>query len=78
MQDSDTNPTDVGLLTTAQLAELLGVTPQTVRAWRAEGEGPPYFYLTSRTIRYRREEVDRWLSTRHNKPTGPSSLTGTD
>ena len=47
-------------LTTEQLAELLQVPTQTVRAWRHYGTGPKGVRL-GRHVRYRRADVDRWI-----------------
>ena len=47
-------------LTTEQLAELLQVPTQTVRAWRHGGTGPKGVRL-GRHVRYRRADVDRWI-----------------
>ena len=52
------------LLTVAELAELLKVTPQTIYAWRAERHGPPAVKLNDRAIRFRRCDVDAWLEAR--------------
>ena len=58
-----TNPTTAPageFLTTEQLAELLQVPAQTVRAWRHYGTGPKGVRL-GRHVRYRRADVDRWV-----------------
>jgi excisionase family DNA binding protein len=49
-----------GLLTTREVAEELGVTPETVLAWTRE-RGLPAIRLTSRAIRFRPAEVEAWL-----------------
>jgi excisionase family DNA binding protein len=49
------------LLTTAQVAELLGLTEQRVRYWRHEGSGPPYVKL-GRAVRYRPADVEDYLN----------------
>jgi excisionase family DNA binding protein len=49
-----------GLLTTRQVADFLGVSPETVlRRWRA-GDLPGY-RLASNVLRFRESEVVRWL-----------------
>jgi len=52
-----------GLLTTRDVAELLGVTPETVLRW-IETRGLPAIRLTTRALRYREAEIERWLEER--------------
>ena len=48
------------LLSTRQVAEFLGVSPETVlRRWRA-GELPGY-RLASNVLRFRESEIEAWL-----------------
>jgi predicted site-specific integrase-resolvase len=49
------------LLTTVAAAEYLGVAPQTLAVWRIRGTGP-VFLRVRRIVRYRREDLDRWLA----------------
>jgi excisionase family DNA binding protein len=59
------------LLTTRQVAEFLGVSPETVlRRWRS-GELPGY-RLASNVLRFRGSEIETWLQRR----AGASLLTG--
>lgn len=51
------------LLTTDDLAAMVGVKPRTVERWRADGEGPP-FMLFGRTIRYHPARVQAWMLAR--------------
>jgi excisionase family DNA binding protein len=54
---------DQDVLTAAEFAELAKVTVRTVRRWAAAGVGPrPRRPLGSRLVRYRRNEVEAWLS----------------
>jgi excisionase family DNA binding protein len=48
------------LLTTREVAERLGVTPETVLRW-IETRGLPARRLTSRAIRFDEDELDAWL-----------------
>lgn len=50
------------LLTPKEVASICGVTPRTVGDWRQKGEGPPYVKLSSRVVRYRREDVLAWIA----------------
>lgn len=47
---------------TKNLAELLGVTPQTVSNWRRAGEGPKWTRLGEKVVRYRKEDVEEFLA----------------
>jgi predicted DNA-binding transcriptional regulator AlpA len=49
-------------LTSAEAAELLGISEQTLRAWRSKGAayGPP-FKRIHRSIRYHRGELLAWM-----------------
>lgn len=51
------------LLTTDDLAAMVGVKPRTVERWRAAGEGPP-FMLFGRAIRYHPARVQAWMLAR--------------
>lgn len=55
-----------GLLTTAEVARLLGVSPATLERWRAAGRGPRYFRY-GRTVRYRYADLEAFVRTH----TGP-------
>ena len=50
------------ILTASQVAEILGVTTKTLAYWRSCGEGPTHFVIGTRTVRYRRSDLDRWLA----------------
>lgn len=47
-------------LTVQEVADLLRVSPGTVRAWAAKGEGPPSIRF-GKQIRYRPEKVEKWV-----------------
>lgn len=49
------------LLTDKELASYLKLTTITIRNYRLSGKGPPAIYLSCRCIRYRREDVEKWL-----------------
>ncbi len=48
-------------LTTAELAKLIRVKPQTLRKKRLHGDGPPFVKFGNRVI-YRRFDVDCYLA----------------
>src|SRR5262245_36479386 len=58
------NIPDDQLLTTRQVAAMLGVSEQLVEKLRAKNEGPEWTALGPRCIRYRMGNVRIWLGTR--------------
>ncbi len=50
------------LLTVKQLAELLQVPVATIYRWRHLGEGPRGIRISGRHVRYRRGDVEAFLS----------------
>ena len=53
------------LMTTDEAAKFLDVHPATLATWRMiEGRGPRYLKVGERNVRYRRSELDRWLTAR--------------
>lgn len=57
------------LLSTAEVAELLGVAPETVRFWRWNGSGPPA-HKVGRLVRYQAKDVQAWVDARQRIGTG--------
>ena len=49
------------MLTSAEVAEQLGVSIRTMTYWRTTGRGPRYHRI-GRTPRYRQDDVDQWVS----------------
>jgi hypothetical protein len=63
------HPTPVSptLLSTADVASLLGLQPQTLRKWRLEGRGPRYVRLGesySARVTYQLADLQDWLAQR--------------
>lgn len=57
------------LLTSQQVAEMLGVTEWCLRNWRHLGtKGPKSIKLGDRFIRYRQSDVEAWLSKNERVP----------
>lgn len=54
-----TQPTEY--LTTKQTADLLGVSLDALLMWRQTRSGPPFVQTTSKFVRYRRADVERWM-----------------
>lgn len=58
------------LLTTEQVAEILGVTTRTLERWRSvEHKGPPVTSLEGSVIRYKESELDEYIN-RNTKTEG--------
>jgi excisionase family DNA binding protein len=53
------------LLSPHEVAAFLGVPLQTIYGWRYRGEGPPG-YRVGRHVRYRVDDVERWLEDRRD------------
>lgn len=56
------------LLTTEDVARLLGVSEKLIHNWRYEGRGPRFVKLGHRTVRYRPEDVDSWIERQARRP----------
>jgi hypothetical protein len=64
-------PTDPdALLTTAQAAELLGLSARTLEKWRVTGAGPRFVDMG--VIRYRRRDLLVWVEARLRRSTSDS------
>ena len=61
-----TNDPGKKLRTTREIAERLGVTPDTVLRWKHK-RGLPARELTSRAIRYDEDEVQAWIDERRGR-----------
>jgi len=64
--------TDGPLLTAREVAELLGVSAETVLRWTRRGELPA-IRLPGGAIRYRETELDTWLATCSTRVDGGDS-----
>lgn len=60
----------IDLLGTTETARLLGVHPATLATWRVEGRGPRFVKVGERRVRYRREEIERWIEANTRQSTG--------
>lgn len=49
------------LLKTDEAAAYLGVRPTTLEHWRSYGKGPSHIKIGPRIIRYRLNDLDKWL-----------------
>jgi excisionase family DNA binding protein len=50
-------------LTERELASLLRTSQRTLQGWRIKGQGPAFMKLGSTAVRYRRSDVERWMTT---------------
>ncbi|MCS6954309.1 MAG: helix-turn-helix domain-containing protein [Bryobacterales bacterium] len=50
------------LLTTRELAGLLGLNEVTLKVWRCLGKGPPFVRLSRKAVRYDLDDVYAWLN----------------
>ena len=49
------------LLTEKDVAKLTGISVYTLQRWRRKGEGPQWFRVGVRMVRYSRFNLDEWL-----------------
>ena len=54
-------------LTEREVAEVLGVSPNTLKHWRWVGKGPRYVKLVSK-VAYRQQDLDDWIDTNVTDP----------
>jgi len=52
------------LLDEKAAANLLSVSPGTLSVWRSTGRWNLPFYKVGRSVRYRRQDIERWLESR--------------
>lgn len=53
--------TTVRLLTTEDVAELTGLSIETLAQWRSQKRGIPYVKISRNCVRYRQSDLDGWL-----------------
>lgn len=56
------------LMTEEQVAKLLTVSVSTVKRLRVSGEGPRHIRISTRVVRYRRQDVLDWMRQRAEEP----------
>ena len=66
-----------GLLSTEELAALLGIDPSTLRRWRTSEPpaGPPFVPISDRVTKYWKSDVRRWLDLRRVATSAPTGKT---
>jgi len=50
------------LLTQTEAAERLGLSPRWMEVRRYQGDGPPFVRVSSRCVRYRPQDLERWAA----------------
>lgn len=60
-------PVEPEYMTDRQVAACVGMSPQTFRQMRCDGEGPP-FITVGRAVRYRWSDVVTWFDARKVRP----------
>lgn len=64
------------LLSREEIQEEYGLSRRWLELAALKGNGPAYVKIGSRTVRYRREEIDRWLAEREVRSTSDLALQG--
>lgn len=59
-----------------EASELTGLTRGGLAQLRFKGEGPPFYAITPRKIRYRESEVVEWMASKRRQSTADSALAG--
>ncbi len=52
---------DKSLLTTQEVADLVGLSAYTIAKYRTKGMGPKYLLIGKKTIRYKKADVEAWI-----------------
>jgi DNA-binding transcriptional MerR regulator len=59
--EMNNNNNEVVLLTEGDVARRLAVSLSTIRSWRIKKIGPAFVRLTTGSVRYRPEDVERFI-----------------
>ncbi len=60
------------LIPETEAADFLDLTPRSMQAMRQRGDGPPYFRLSARSVKYTRFRLKRWYDSRLRSSTSDS------
>ena len=52
------------LLTPEDVAEVTGLSPETLAQWRSQRRGIPFLKISRNCVRYRQHDLDIWLADR--------------
>ncbi|MDP9037810.1 MAG: helix-turn-helix domain-containing protein [Acidobacteriota bacterium] len=61
-------PITSSMLSTKEAAAILGMEETTLRGWRCDGVGPPFYQITPRAVRYDRADLQRYKAERRCVP----------
>jgi predicted DNA-binding transcriptional regulator AlpA len=73
MQNSPAPEVPADILTEKELAQSYKHSVSLARKWRRTGEGPPFIRLGGKLIRYRRADVEAWLTGQRREPSAKAS-----
>jgi excisionase family DNA binding protein len=55
---------NVPLLTPGEVAQITGLSIETLAQWRSQRRGIPFVKVSRNCVRYRQSDLDRWLEER--------------
>lgn len=55
-------------LTTVEAAAMLGISPATLRGWKAQRIGPPFIQFSPRCVRYDHRDIQQYVNERRCVP----------
>lgn len=55
------------MMSIADIARLLGVSPRTIKRWRADGEIPDPDFENRGVVRWRPTTIEAWIKTRNTQ-----------
>jgi predicted DNA-binding transcriptional regulator AlpA len=61
------------LLTAVEVAEITGLSIETLAQWRSQKRGVPYVKIARNVVRYRQQDVDLWIGQRIVRVDGDQS-----
>jgi excisionase family DNA binding protein len=62
--DNSGRPAIDKLLTPAEVAELTGLSVETLAQWRSQRRGIPFVKISRNCVRYRQSDFDNWIAGR--------------
>jgi predicted DNA-binding transcriptional regulator AlpA len=66
------------LLRAEDVAEITGLSVETLAQWRSQRKGIPFLKLSRNCVRYQQADLDRWLNERIVRVEGPSNARRND
>lgn len=64
------------LLSRAEAAAFLGIAPKTLANLATKGDGPPFFYIGPRSVRYLQADLHEWREARKVRNTTEGDAKG--